>query len=41
MLFLEFINEFCGTYVAYYLGVYSYIAGRTCHSYSITIYVLF
>jgi hypothetical protein len=28
MLFLEFINEFCGTYVAYYLAVYSYISGR-------------
>ena len=27
MLFLEFVNELSGTYVAYYLAVYSYITG--------------
>ena len=27
MLFLEFVNELTGTYVAYYLAIYSYITG--------------
>ena len=28
MLFLEFVNELTGTYVAYYLAIYSYITGN-------------
>ena len=29
MLYLEFVNELCGNFIVYYLGVYSYMADVT------------
>ena len=29
LLYMEFVTELCGTYVAYYLGVYSFMTDVT------------